>query len=168
MQTVEYKSYRDQIQSGDLLIWKESNVSIVSNCLLKIIRLLTRSKYGHVGIAFILAHRLLVIEATFPYIHFVPVSQKETFYHIAMGIEWKDEYSYFLLDKLGFAYSIMDGIRALRGRVTEKDDNYQCAELCHDFYLLTGEDYGNNYTPSQLVNAILEKGNKTLVWVKCS
>lgn len=158
MKQVSYIDQRENIQSGDLLVWSTDGSSLISKTLLNIIRFLTSSEYAHVGIAIRIFGRLFVLEATLPVIRLALVSDKEEFYHIPMNVSWSEDCISYLFSKLGLKYSIMDDIRAYFGIVAEADDKYQCAELAVEFYKLFLMDYGNVFTPSKLVKRILEDG----------
>lgn len=154
---VYYEDHRSQIRSGDLLAWSHDKFSVIGDLTLAAIRKLTDSDYGHVGITWKVGDRLLVIEATMPKVKIMPVSLKDEFYHVPVGLQWKKPYEEFLLDKVGLDYSIMDDIRAYYGLVVEDDNKWQCAELANRFYKSTGLDFGDVFEPGLLLNAIVEK-----------
>ena len=152
---IEYKSYRENIKSGDLLIWSSPAEKSLSGLILRIIRFFTFSEYAHVGIAIYIGNRLCVIEAVVSKIQLVPVSSKEEFYHIPMNISWDKDKETFLLNKLGLSYSIKEAIKAYLNIDLQEDDDWQCAELANRFYRSSGLEFGKNYTPSSLVKSIL-------------
>jgi len=155
----------DQIKSGDLLIWYDNYSTWYNNILLYIVRLFTRSEYGHVGVAWVICDRVFVIEATMPVIRIMPVTLDRPFYRIAMNIDWNKEYESFLIEKVGLDYSLLDAIRAYFGKTLADDDKWQCAELALAFYKLTGINLNNEYTPSELVKALLSKHHKSLEYI---
>lgn len=162
----EYKNHRDEIRSGDLLIWSKDKSSSLSNFYLSIIRFFTTSEYGHVGIALRIFGRLFVVEATSPYIRLVPVSLKDEFYHIPLKIKWSIDYIDLLFEYLGCKYSIFDAVRGYLGVVLKKDNRWQCVELAIDFYKKIGIDFGNDYTPTGFVKNVLEISKKPIYLVK--
>jgi hypothetical protein len=164
--TTSYKDHRDEIQSGDLLVWSRDNLSPLSNAYLKIIRFATSSEYAHVGIAIRIFGRLFVLEATTPYIRLAPVSLKDEFYHIPMKIEWQNHYNDYLFSYIGCLYSIADAIRAYLGKTVKDDNRWQCVELAMDFYRKLGMDFGDNYTPTKFVKTVLEVTEKPIYFVK--
>lgn len=165
MDKPQYTNYRDTIRSGDLLIWSKGTNSFVGNILLFIIRLFTMSEYTHVGIAWKIGNRLFVIEANMPSVRIIPLSSFSKFYHIPMGIEWTNDIESYLLDKIGEPYSIKGAITGYFGSINNTDGNWQCAELANMFYKSIGIDYGDAYTPSKLVKAILENGTTHMTYV---
>ena len=160
-----YLDYRNNIQSGDLLVWDKGTKTTISHLTLEAVRLFTRSEYAHTAIAWHVAGRLFIIEATMPEIRIMPLSGKEDFYHIPMHINWQRDYENWLLDKVGLEYSISDGVRAYLGNTTEDDNTWQCAELCNKFYRFIGINLGNSYTPAKLVRKVLEEMLTTITYV---
>lgn len=146
---------REQIKSGDLLVWKKSSKSTISRWTLDIIRLFTRSDFAHVGVAWVLEGRLFVVEATQPVVRLTNVKETDEFYHVGMNVEWSKLSEDFLIGKLGLKYSMFDAIRAFLGKRLDNDDRYQCAELAHEFYAVHGISLGDSYTPSELVDSAL-------------
>jgi len=162
----KYKDHREEIRSGDLLVWSNDRVSVLSNCYLSIIRFFTTSEYAHVGIAIRIFGRLFVLEATSPYIRLAPVSLKDQFYHIPLKIKWNTNYIDMLFQYVGCKYSMFDAIRGYLGLVLKKDDRWQCVELAIDFYKKIGLDFGDNYTPTGFVKNVLEISKKPIYLVK--
>lgn len=162
---MEYKNIRDQIKTGDLLVWKNDRLNFLSNLFLKIVRFFTSSEFAHVAIAWRVRDRLFVIEATIPSIRIYPVSKFDEFYHIPMNVSPTEEQLDYLLNKVGLAYSKIDAVRAYIGETLPDDDKWQCVELANKFYKHIGLDYGDNWTPTKFVNAILTAPDKFLHYV---
>lgn len=153
----DYCEHISNIKNGDLLIWSESNdkAGFFSDILLKLVRLMTLSDYGHVGIALWLNDRLFVIEAVSPRIRLIPLARTKGFYHMPVGLEWKNWYTDWLLDKVGIPYSFSDAIRAYLGKEVLKDGHMQCVELANEFYTFTNTHINaKRLTPSSFVEAI--------------
>lgn len=160
-----YANYRQNIRSGDLLVWSNPSDNLLSRIFFTIIRFFTLSEYVHVGIAYRLNHELYVVEAVMPEIKLTLLTDEDKFWHIPMFIDWRQDYADFLLDKLGQPYSVLDAIKGYFGSIGARDSKWQCAELAITFYRLTGIDLGANYTPSKLVTAVLEKLDTNLTYV---
>ena len=163
-----YCSIRENIKSGDLLIWGENKLSPVSNAILHLIRILTLSDYAHVGIAWRMGGRLFVIEATIPEIRISAVSNLEEFYFVNMNVDFNEPLENWLLSKIGLKYSFKDALRACFGKTCVDDDEWQCAELANHFYKLSGKDFGAAYTPGQLVYAAAEAPGRPITRVLAS
>lgn len=167
MKALNYKNYRENIRSGDLLIWSDDDYSAISSAILKTVRVLTVSDYGHLGIAIRVLNKLFVVEATMPSIRLVPVSDKEEFYHVPMSISWTTNCEDYLISKLGLPYSILDDIRAYFGLIAENDDKYQCAELVREFYIkCCNLPISHNYIPKTLIKELLQLTGSSIHLVK--
>jgi len=163
----EYKVVRDDIKSGDLLAWSKSPTDkVISNIFLSIVKFFTKSNYGHVGIAWRMGGRLLVVEAVIPFIHVYPVSKRESFYWIPTNIPWTPSYIKHLLKYLGTSYSIIDCIRAYLGDTDPSNNRWQCAELCNDYYKNIGINLGKADTPVEIVEAMLKKNGNEIYLIK--
>lgn len=145
------------IQSGDLLAWKKDSQSVISDTLVQGIRAMTKSRYGHVGIAWRchdgLDDELFVIEATFPKIRAARLCISNDFHCVPMGLQWTPPGKGFLIDKIGKSYSIADAARAFYGIQLKDDDEYQCVELAHYFYEKYGIVLQHDFTPGGIVKA---------------
>lgn len=157
MKHFKYKDRRDKIRSGDLLIWSNGQPEPITNFITTIIRLFTSSEYSHVGVAWKIKGRLFVVEATVPVVRIVPVSDKEEFYRVPVGLEWSDDRVRDLIEHVGKSYSIADALRAWKGITNDKDNGkWQCGELVHNFYLKAGVDLGDAFTPSRVVYSMVK------------
>ena len=165
-QITSYQDHRDQIKSGDILVWSKDNISPLSNLYLRGIRFLTSSDYGHIAIAIRIFNRLFVLEATSPRVRLTPVSTKDELYHIPLNIKWNINYSYLLFEYIGLKYSILDATRAYFGRTLERDDRFQCVELAINFYKKIGIDFGTDYVPGKFVKNVLEITQKPIYFIK--
>ena len=147
----------ESIQSGDLLAWKRNSHSDVSNLLIQSIRVLTKSPYGHVGIAWRchdgIHDELFVIEATMPKIQVSRVMKDNDCDCVPMSVDWEVANKAFLVDKIGLPYSVTDAVRAYLGKQTIKDDRWQCVELASGFYEASNIKLEHDFTPGGIVKA---------------
>ena len=161
-----YKDYRDNIKSGDVLAWTHKGWNSFYNFQVQMVRTFTQSEYSHVGVAYVLGTRLLLIEAVVPRVQLFPLSLCESFYHISMDKPFTQEAEDFALNQIGEPYSKWMAIKAFFGGVTKGDSGiWMCSKLCNEILRVNGFDYGENFTPSTLVQAALEDGKK-LTYVK--
>ncbi len=161
----------DEIRSGDLLAWKRDSHSTFSDILIHGIRLLTFSKYGHVGIAWRVydAHgsTLFVIEASFPKTEVSVVNPDGDFDCVPMNTPWSEGGKKYLTSKLGLAYSLMDAVRGFLGLRLQNDRRFQCAELAHWYYHKELSDWGNtSFIPDGLVKSAQRFTGKKIHRVK--
>ena len=148
---------RNEIATGDLLIWTGDNIRGKSDFYLKLVRMMTISDFGHVSIAWKSGDSLQHVEATQPRIAINPIPMGETFYHIPINRGIDDTHmDRFFQDKIGLEYSFIDAICGYFG-ITLKDDNrWQCVELCNMFYRSIGLNVGEIYVPNKFVRAIMD------------
>lgn len=153
MKTIEIS----EIKAGDLLIWSNYPQNFFSGLVIRIIAFLTGSNYGHVGIAWRVDGRLsssiFCIEATVPSITVsaVDVGGKTELYCIPVEGSWTLDSKDFIFSKIGLSYGFMDAVRAYFGLVTKDDNQYQCAELAHEFYEKAGIFLPKQLTPNKIV-----------------
>lgn len=145
----------DEIQTGDLLIWRSDKVSLISDLSIRLVQFLTKSEWGHVGIAWRVTdgvkEELFVIEATIPRIQIMRVIPEHEVYHLPANLSWSQQGRDFLLTKIGLRYSFLDAFRALMGWTVENDDRWQCAELVHAYYESEGLRLPPELKPKDIV-----------------
>lgn len=144
----------NDIQSGDLLIWSKDRNSKLSNFLIKGIRFLTSSSYGHIAIAVWHNGELHFLEATNPRVRLSVFQLNDDILHVKVGVTFTSESKEFLFSKIGLKYSFWDAVRGYLGLTLKRDDRYQCAEIANDFYELHGIDL-LAYTPEKLIRRLL-------------
>lgn len=158
------KPNRDDIQSGDLLIWAGNNGGNKSSFYLKLVRLLTMSDYGHVSVAWRTPEGLFHVEATQPCIRESVITPEDDFYCIHMGLKLQEQaLARFFDDKIGLKYSIQDAICAYFGLTLKDDRRYQCVELANLFYRSVGINFGKVYVPGKFIRKIMALTGKSLV-----
>jgi len=147
---LDYNSARQLIKSGDIIAFSHDGWSSWSDIESQIVRIFTRSEYSHVGIAWIVGGRVMIIDAVVPAIRIFPLSKITPFYWISMPDSWTPEVEELVLSRVGEPYSKWEAIRGFFGK-TKSDGKWQCAELVRSTLSLPGFD-----TPSDVVfNAII-------------
>ena len=162
-----YKEYRNEIKSGDLLVWSTDDFSKWPNWFSAIIRIFTMSEYNHVGIAWVIGNRVFVIEATPPAVRIYPLSHKPSFYHMPMDLEWDTDMEDWLLEQVGKPYSVIDAIRGYFGK-PKRDGKWMCSELAGTFYRKCGYNLKDSWTPEELVRYFREEESRSMKFVKTS
>ncbi len=118
-----YEDYRSEIKSGDLLAW--SGKGWVG----RLIRTWTGQTYSHVGIAWVSAGRVFVIEAREGKgVTMRLLSKAMPVAWISLGLEWSEEAETFALSELGQPYSLLNALRAGFGLLPRRKDGWQCAQ----------------------------------------
>lgn len=159
-----YDYYRPNIKTGDLLVWKTTNWNSAIDWMLQIVRLVRRTEITHVGVAFVVGGRVLVVEAVYPNVRIYPLSKLLPFYHVGLGMPWEDSKDDILLEHIGEKYSIPQAIMSAFRE--PKDDNmWQCAELAKKIYTELGYSLDGIVTPDHLVDEMLNNSQTGLVKV---
>lgn len=166
-----YEAVRHQFKPGDLLVWSTDDTTWLSSIFTRVVRFLTLSDYSHTAIVWIEDNRVYAIDATIPKIKLTPLSECKDFYHIPMELHLTPSdlillKEYIYTTYLGKAYGILDAIRGYLGYINESNDQWQCAELCHNFYKKNGIDLQDAYTPSKLIKAIFKLKSTTIRFIK--
>lgn len=168
LNTVPTKRLRE-VQSGDLLAFTTAERgSFMGRLVQNFIRVMTLSEYAHVGVAITLNGIPHVLEAIQPKIIIRPLKTDEVFYVVPMHIEKHDTNTLYemMQDYIGCKYSIWDCIQAYVGRISKRDDRWQCAELAADLYerLELTDFKPRRKTPSHVVKAAMLY-SKSGMWI---
>lgn len=148
---MDYKTYRHNIKSGDILCWSHQGWGSWKDFKTQMVRVFTRSTYSHVGIAVVVAGRVFVLENVVPYARLYPLSMAGNFYHINMqGVNWNDELEEKAFSYIGSRYSQWRAIKAFfknlgRGDVSE------CAALVSEVMYKANIYLGDRQTPDAIV-----------------
>jgi hypothetical protein len=150
---VNYSAARADIKSGDLLVWSHRGWNSLYDAKVQAVRFFTKSEYSHVGVAWVVGGRVLVIEAVIPKVRIYPLSRLGSFYHVPGFIQWTPETEEKALGFVGADYSQLEAVAAFFGISLEKDKQ-QCAKLVTT--LACG--FPLNLTPSAVVDWALGNG----------
>lgn len=160
---------RDDVSTGDILIWTGENTSGDSDVYLKLVRFMTMSDYGHVSIAWRTpdASELHHVEATQPTIRRVVVPTDASFYCIKTDKTVSDtKMDEFFYDKIGTKYSFLDAIYAYLGFRPKADDRWQCVELANYFCKYIGVNVPDVFIPNEFVQALMQTTGNPLNFIK--
>lgn len=161
---MNYKDARPLIKSGDLLAFSHGSWLSLGGIETNLVRICTRSTYSHVGVAWVVAGRVFVLEAVKPKIRIFPLSQSGGFYLIGLDAPWKPETETFALSCVGKLYSNLAAIDGFLNRLTPHSVQ-QCAAYVMEVLCRDGIAVGTRTTPDSIVQKALENGG-TLVYVK--
>jgi hypothetical protein len=162
---VTYLEVRDRINSGGVLAWTHRGFRTWYDIKIQAVRFFTRSEYSHVGVAWVVGGRVLVIEAVMPLVRIYPLSKLGSFYLLPNNNIWTPDVETFALSHVGQKYSQWQAVKAFFGISSPDDGLAQCAELVRGILQAQGEDITVNATPSEIVQYMLTKGN-TLTYIK--
>jgi hypothetical protein len=120
---MSYQENRKNIQSGDLIAWRGKGFFKM------LLRIITGSPYGHVGITFLAGNRVYVLEAfQNKGVQITPLSNKLPGDHFPLKTQWNLATETVAMEEVGRKYSWLDTFRALLGRKTKSGNGWQCAE----------------------------------------
>lgn len=159
-----YADARPQIRSGDLLAWTHTGWRSWRDIKMQIVRLLTRSEYSHVGVAWVVGGRVFVLEAVQPLVRIYPLSKLGDFYHLPMNATWTQQIEEFALARVGEPYSQAECVRAFFGW-SLRNGEWECAEYAMSVLAEAGLFLGLTATPSAVVNRAQRLG-ALMVFVK--
>lgn len=157
-----YEELRSNIKSGDVIAWTHKGCKTWSDIKIQIVRMFTRSEYSHVGIAWVVADRVFVIDAVIPKVRIFPLSKELPFFILPCGDKyWSDSIEEILLSHVGEEYSTWQAILAAFNKLKcGKDVTWQCAELVN-MVLQSGNIFKENEslsTPTSIVENLQKKG----------
>ena len=154
---MKYQNARPLIRSGDILAWSHRGIHSWHDLKIWFVRLFTRSEYSHVGTAWVVNNRVLVIEAVKPMVRIFPLSKLGNFYWLRTGAYWRKSTEELALSFVGDNYSELQAI--MSPFITPpNDDRWECAELVACIARQDGIDLGGVYTPSEVVLAAQKRG----------
>ena len=156
---MKYSDLRSRIQTGDVLAWSEGGSWLSwRNVQLNLVRMGTMSDYNHVGLAYVLAGRVFVVEAVVPEIRIFPLSKELPFYYIPTPFRLNEEQEAKLMGRVGLPYSKWLAIKSAFTKNTEGEKEWECAKLVNE--TLTDFDPGFdllNDTPAATVHYLMAK-----------
>jgi hypothetical protein len=150
---MKYEAAREKIKSGDLLAWSHRGWRSWYDIQIQLVRFFTQSEYSHVGIAWVVCGRVLVIEAVTPKVRIYPLSKLGDFYWVPYSEPWTVDDEEIALSYVGTEYSKLEALAAFFGASWEPT-GMQCAKL-----VATLRSKGKfNVTPSHIVETELHHG----------
>lgn len=157
---MRYIDARETIRSGDLLAWSHRGWGSWHDFKIQMVRMFTQSEYSHVGIAWVVAGRVWVIEAVEPCVRAYPLSKLGDFYLTPLPLDWTPAVEEGALAHIGAEYRQLDAIRAFfvelaSGAVSE------CAALALVIAMSGGVYLGRRATPDAVVRHAQLLGNPT-------
>lgn len=159
---MNYAEARPRIKSGDLLAFSHGDWRSWNGIKVNLVRVFTRSTYSHVGVAWVVAGRVFVLEAVKPKVRIYPLSLSGDFYLLPSNAPWNPGTEEFALIHIGVDYSELVAMQAFFGPL--KSGNLQeCAAYAREVLKCDGIDLGSRSTPDAVVQAALERGAELLL-----
>lgn len=165
---MKYEDLRKRIKTGDLLVWATipNWKHPITAIQIWLVKAFTQSAFSHVGVAFWVRNRLMVIDATGKGVLLRPISQDLPNYVVhrkkvlsSVSIDWA-------FSKIGQKYSRFDAVLAYFSELkTGENVRWQCTELSNAIYASDGEHF-ESLVPSTFVDEAMVKWNTNLVKVE--
>jgi hypothetical protein len=156
-----YSDLRDKIHAGDLIAFTHEGWGSISDIESQLVRIFTRSEYSHVGIAWPISGRVMILEAVVPEVRIFPLSKLLPFYHLpTAGIlgKWSAEAEEYALSRVGQKYSKIEAIKGLFGWNKDSNRRWQCAEYALSVLAVAGLGINCRATPTDLVREAMGLG----------
>ena len=149
-----YDEIRDKIRPGDLIAFSNEKWGSKADLQTQIVRIFTRSEYSHVGIAWPIGGRVMILEAVVPRVRIFPLSYLLPFYWMPTQAPWSNDVEEYALARVGESYSKLEAIRGFFG-LTRDNRRWQCAEYVRSILNRAGVPLDGPDTPTALVQEIM-------------
>ena len=119
---MQYAAARVAIREGDAIAQTHRSWRTFKDWKIQLVRIVTQSKYSHVGVVVADSGRLLVIEAVMPLARIVPLSTIGDFDLLQTpGLAWTDAARAEAFRHVGMKYSQWEAIRGFFNRTADND-----------------------------------------------
>lgn len=125
---MNYTDARPLIQSGDVIFQSHRPLRSWYDLQVQIVRMMTRSEWSHVGLAWAVGGRLFMLEAVSAGVRIFPMSRAGDFTWVQRGAFTTGQEE-LALAHVGEPYSKWDAIRSYFGASNNQDTNWFCSEL---------------------------------------
>jgi hypothetical protein len=154
---MKYLDHRHKIRSGDLLAWTHREWGSWYDLQVQAVRFFTQSEYSHVGVAWVIAGRVFVIEAVGAGVRIFPLSRLLPCYWVPLRACWTARAEEYAMAHVGEPYSKLQAVAGfLKLLKPGADHRWQCAELTLSIERAAGVYLGPVATPAAVVQAALE------------
>lgn len=164
---MKYSECRLLIESGDVLAWSEGGPPTSwRNIQLSLVKMGTMSQFNHVGMAYVLAGRVFVIEAVVPIIRIYPLSKEVPFYFVKTPFRLGLEHEEKLLQRVGLPYSKWEAIKSAFSKDTDGMSVWECAKLVNQTLIDFDPGFQDIHdTPGSTIEYLMTKHNCSVLAV---
>lgn len=164
---MKYKDNRHLIKTGDLIGFSTGGWSNWHDIQVSMVRMATRSEYSHVAVAWVVAGRVLLLEAVGAGVRIYPLSNDLPCYWIPRDKEFSEKALEWALSKMGEAYSTKEAIMAFFGKLKiGSNKSWECAEYVLSLYDIDLEYINSLATPSELIKVTSSKWNTPIYYLE--
>lgn len=160
---MNYAEARPLIASGDVIFQSHRPLRSWYDLQVQIVRMMTRSEWSHVGLAWVVGGRLFMLEAVSAGVRIFPMSRAGDFTWVQRG-GFTTAQEELALAHVGEPYSKWDAIRSYFGASNDKDSNWFCSELVCAVLALPVRDK----TPAEVMRHLTEHEGLTTQFVSNS
>lgn len=151
-----YSGARKHIQSGDVLAWD-------GRCFqCRLVRAFTGETYSHIGVAWVIAERVFILEAVTSGVRIFPLSRELPFYWLPMALEWTPAAEAFALAHVGEKYSRWEAIRAYL-QLPQRGKAWQCAKYVLPLLACLGIKLACKVEPGAVIRELQRRGAKLML-----
>ena len=154
---MDYATARPLIRSGDLISQSHGDWTTWRGIKINLIRMVRRTTYSHVGVAWVIGGRVLILEAVKPRLRIYPMSRIGDFYLLPLQAQWSQAAEAVALKNVGAEYSELVAMQAAFGPL-DTGEVRQCAAYALAVLRAGGIDLGNAAIPDALVLAAMQRG----------
>ena len=148
----KYSDIRSTIRTGDILAWSHTGNKSFYDFKLWLVKLFTKSKFTHVGIAWVVGSRVFILESVSAGVRIYPLSLALPCYLVSKG-HLSSEQLTFAISKAGQEYSTIECIKAYFNSNNLSNSSWQCAE-----YVCSVLNLPCRATPADVVKYLLDRG----------
>ena len=150
---------RAAIRSGDVLAWSHSKWRSWYDFKVQMVRVFTQSEYCHVGLAWVIAERVFILESVTAGVRLFPLSKELPCYWIPTSLDWTEQGEEFALAQLGEPYSQFQAMLAFFDKDDKSDQSiWECAKYVQAVLAKLGVDLPGRATPSAVVLDLQRRG----------
>jgi hypothetical protein len=160
---MKYSEIRSQLKSGDLAFY--SSHKTLGDLIIKA---WTKSDYSHVGVIWVLAGRVFLLEASATGgVRMVPISKRLPDVVVQMGLKWSPEAEHIAMEHMMDPYSYLDAIRAglAMGYVSSK--GWICTEYAAKIVNACGYRFPDSaQVPQQQLEILSKDSSKRFIHIR--
>jgi hypothetical protein len=124
---MNYAEARDKIQSGDVIAQSHRQWDNLHDIQIQAVRVATQSEYSHVGVAWVVAGRVFILEAVGTGVRIFPLSRAGAFYWMPRGV-WDDSKEVIAMKHIGMPYSKIEAMLSYFGASDPSSGETFCSE----------------------------------------
>lgn len=164
---MKYTDNRHLIKTGDLIGFSGGGWSNWHDIQVSLVRMFTQSEYSHVAVAWVVANRVLLLEAVGTGVRIYPLSNDLPCYLISRNKTLSEFALEWALSIMGQEYSKWQAIKAFFGAIKiGHDKSWECAEYVLTIYNKDLDNLSCLATPTEVIKAASRKWNTPVYYLE--